>query len=88
MCAQADLILLGTKPKSSDLLCSMSYQNFFYILCSFVKTNTITVLQLEIFHGVLNNPDAAKKRSFFYMRKPPVETEMDENEFKVRSSTG
>ena len=50
--------------------------------------NTVTVLQLEIFHGVLNNPDAAKKRSFFYMRKPPVEAEMDENEYKVRSSTG
>ena len=40
-------------------------------------------IQLEIFHGVLNNPDAAKKRSFFYLRKPPVEGELDEKQYKV-----
>ena len=45
----------------------------------------VICFQLEIFHGVLNNPDAAKKRSFFYMRKPPVEGEMDDKEFKVRA---
>ena len=43
----------------------------------------VALFQLEIFHGVLNNIDAAKDKSFFYLRDPPNKEELSEDDFKV-----
>lgn len=39
--------------------------------------------QLEILHGVLNDIEASKNRSFFYMRGSVNKDNVDEQEFKV-----
>ncbi|XP_069101362.1 uncharacterized protein [Argopecten irradians] len=49
------------------------------------RDNT-SVTQLEVLHGVLNNVQGSKQRSFFYLRDPPVKTEMSEAEFTKRSA--
>ncbi|XP_060078987.1 uncharacterized protein LOC132558436 [Ylistrum balloti] len=44
--------------------------------------NNTSVTQLEVLHGVLNDIQGRKNRSFFYLRDPPIKSEMSEKEFK------
>jgi hypothetical protein len=38
---------------------------------------------LEVFHGVLNNPDGAKDRCFFYLRDTPSKEGLTDDQYKV-----
>lgn len=40
-------------------------------------------MQLEVFHGVLNDPDLVKNKCFFYLRDPPSKEDFSEDEYKV-----
>lgn len=44
---------------------------------------SVVLFQLEVFHGVLNNPSAVKDRCFFYMRDPVNKDDYTEAEYKV-----
>ncbi|XP_071175248.1 uncharacterized protein [Mytilus edulis] len=41
-----------------------------------------SVTQLEVFHGVLNDPDLVKNKCFFYLRDPPSKEDFSEDEYK------
>ncbi|XP_063416779.1 uncharacterized protein LOC134699017 [Mytilus trossulus] len=41
-----------------------------------------SVTQLEIFHGVLNDPDEVKDKCFFYLRNPPSQDEVSPELYK------
>ncbi|XP_033745872.1 LOW QUALITY PROTEIN: uncharacterized protein LOC117331312 [Pecten maximus] len=49
------------------------------------RDNT-SVTQLEVLHGVLNNIQGSKQRSFFYLRDPPVKSEMSDSDYTKRSA--
>ena len=41
------------------------------------------LFQLEVFHGILNNPNVENEKCFVYMRHPPSKTELPEIDYKV-----
>ena len=50
-----------------------------------MSESTVSMLQLEIMHGVLNDVNLHKERSFFYLRNKVDELDLSADDAKVRN---